>query len=174
MQITCPSYLIFWLTWKKEKEVCVVFNDQCSAIAIFWKTINIRNVQLYIMVVLTELYRSYIFQWPSLYFKVTAALNSFISWKINILVNSFPVKFKLSMVHNHIHKSMSNMFHLTVALFLGHCIIKQCFECELSEHLLSLFSLQLTVINLSLKYYEPTNVDHTWCTRLSPWQLWPI
>ena len=50
----------------------MVCNDQCSALrlamecklntAIFWKTINIRNVKLYVMVVLIELYRSYNFQ----------------------------------------------------------------------------------------------------------------
>ena len=80
----------FWITWNMW--VC---NDQCVAgrpakgknfnIMIFSDTMNMINVKLCMMVVLIELSHSYHFQWPWLYFKVTAVSNSF-NWKFYVLV----------------------------------------------------------------------------------------
>ena len=46
-------------------------------VAIFLNTINMIHVKLCMMVALTELYHTYYFQWPWLYFKATAVSNSF-------------------------------------------------------------------------------------------------
>ena len=55
-------------------------------VVIFSDTINMINVKLYKLLLLTELCPSYHFQWLWSYFKVTAVSNRF-NWKFNILIH---------------------------------------------------------------------------------------
>ena len=92
--ITIPTLMIytFWLTWKMWVYVMTDFRPadiyacgKSMNVAIFSDTINMIIIKHCMNLLLIELYPFILFQWPWLYFKVTAVSNSF-NWKVNILI----------------------------------------------------------------------------------------